>query len=900
MIDKIKAHVIAHTHWDRAWYWPVERFRIKLIECVESVIRQLRKHPDYIFNFDGQTLMLEDYLEVCSSDTAYLRQCAAEGRIRLGPMYCLADLYCTGGESLIRNLLAGQRWCSDFGGGRSEVLYMPDTFGITPCIPMIAAGFGFRGFCFMRGAIERACGLDETETSSSGEAPLLPRGARFFRWRSRDGSCVDVIRLRDGYASAAVRIGRGPDAGGDVTEQSYAEALVEKAASWDSPPAGPVLLMAGVDHQIPWDGQKIAMDMASEQGGYRFVFSSLEEVMDELAADPGEELFTCENGEFHAGGGASILGGTVSARIYLKQKNAIAEQLLIHSVEPAAACSVTLGRPDTAFAALDHAWKILLRTHPHDDICGCSVDAVHRKNESDMQQALESADALRRRCVSHIAHCLGGHPAGPDRPGFTLINFQGQNRGGPARFRFDFEGLREWGDMSLPEYYRIVDAEGRPAAFREIGRGVSTEHPRQFVDLELYPCLLPARAEHFFLEPTGPWPKPLESEEPLSADNEHLGVRLNPDGSFNITCKSSGKRYPSMGYFSGQGDIGDGYDFSDIPQEREAVFDGLSFRLSSRLWPGGVQELSAAGSLMLPAETDSKSRERSGQMVELPVRVTLVLTPGSKRIEATVCFTNTASGHRLRWNLSPAVNSRRSVAGLKFSTVERPAGRRPEGAEPPRIFPIHPADHFAAAGDIAVFSRFPFNYELIGEESQRLAVTLCRSVSYLSNPFQTATRSTMGSGPSTLTPEARCLNRRFEMRFAIRPFSEEETDSLFHEAVLWRAEPFFGQPDATMSLPGRENPARAHHMEKESLFRIDPPAAVSAFKPAQDGGGVILRLFNTSAQARDIALFHRFPADPRPVRLDETSDPGASCEAAPGCIRCRIPPYGLRSFRISV
>ena len=105
--EKIRILVVPHTHWDRAWYWPTERFRIKLIECVRAVMRELKADPDYKFTFDGQVLPLEDYLAVCPEDTEFFQEAARTGRIAIGPMYCLSDVYCTGGEALIRNLLLG-------------------------------------------------------------------------------------------------------------------------------------------------------------------------------------------------------------------------------------------------------------------------------------------------------------------------------------------------------------------------------------------------------------------------------------------------------------------------------------------------------------------------------------------------------------------------------------------------------------------------------------------------------------------------------------------------------------------------------------------------------------------------------------------------------------------------
>ena len=46
----------------------------------------------------------------------------------MGPWYVLADELVPSGESLIRNLLAGQADAERL-GGRTEVLYSPDAFG---------------------------------------------------------------------------------------------------------------------------------------------------------------------------------------------------------------------------------------------------------------------------------------------------------------------------------------------------------------------------------------------------------------------------------------------------------------------------------------------------------------------------------------------------------------------------------------------------------------------------------------------------------------------------------------------------------------------------------------------------------------------------------------------------
>ncbi|MDX2110541.1 MAG: hypothetical protein SFY80_09910 [Verrucomicrobiota bacterium] len=905
-------HVIAHTHWDRSWYWPFERFRIKLVECVKAVVRELKAHPDYSFNFDGQILMLEDYLHVCPEDREYLQQCARDGRIKIGPMYCLSDVYCTGGEALIRNIQIGKLWCEQFGGGYSRVLHMPDTFGITPAMPMIAAGLGMKAFVFMRGVAGEVPGLTDMN-KLQGIVPQIPEGTRFFNWVTPDGSTIPTVRLRHGYASAAAS-GFYESTTGTIHFERYVEHLQKAASEWDRPAHAVVLLMAGVDHMIPWERQAESMAVASRASTYDFHFSSLEDVADDLAKDDASTWPVCQ-GEFHGNGAASVLGGTLSTRIYLKQRNAAIEQLLVNQVEPGAAFAQLLGEDEPAFRLINHAWKTLLTTHPHDDICGCSVDAVHRKNESDMAQAWESADAIRRRAFYRIMKCVGANRQGDARASFAAISFQASTRLAPTRLTFDFEGQVNWGDIKLPAAYRIVNEAGESVPFREISRGQSVEHPRKTVQLELHAPLRPFCVERFYLEEipalsaiASPTAATQTAETAVAAENESLVVTLLANGSFSITDKRTGITRARLGLFSSQGDIGDSYDFSDIPTELEAVYDKLDCQLSRRVWPGGLVELTATGMLSLPARTDSISRTRSAELVSLPFTQTLLLAPGAHQVEVALSFTNTAADHRLRWNLALSGKASTATAGLKFNSIERPAGTRPDGDTAPRIFPEHPADHFIAADGLACFSEFPINTEVVGDSAgQRLAITVCRSTSYLTNPTQGATRPGVHAGPHTLVPDCRCLGRSFVQHYAIKLIDDCGESELFHDAALWRVKPLCGQVDATMHYPWRSAEAdRSVEADDATRSSSEPPVAiegkviVSAFKPAMDGRGQIIRLFNATGKPQDATVRLGDTLALTAVMLDES--PAPECEGIAGGehhATLTIPPYGLRTVRIT-
>ena len=56
--------VISHTHWDREWYLPFEKFRIRLVDLIDNLLEILEKDKGYRFHLDAQTIVLEDYLKI--------------------------------------------------------------------------------------------------------------------------------------------------------------------------------------------------------------------------------------------------------------------------------------------------------------------------------------------------------------------------------------------------------------------------------------------------------------------------------------------------------------------------------------------------------------------------------------------------------------------------------------------------------------------------------------------------------------------------------------------------------------------------------------------------------------------------------------------------------------------
>jgi alpha-mannosidase len=340
--------VVPHTHWDREWYLPFERFRLRLGMTVDGVLDTLERDPSFTtFTLDGQAIVLEDYVDVRPENEGRLRALLAAGRLEAGPSYVLPDEILAGGEALVRNLLLGRRVCRRFGVEPSGAGYLPDSFGHPAQLPQILAGFGLRTFLFSRGL------GDELEDLGV-----------VFRWRAGPAEVVacqmlphyDNFARLTWYRDAEERVRAVVEHFGDLL-RSAGEDTILLANGSDHLPIEPELpeILAELEQTL---------DATFRIGRY-----------DEYVPDAGD--LPVYEGELVGSRLQNVLRGVNSARIYLKQANERAEQRLL-SIEAAAALRTLREGAPYPGSNLRLAWRDLLRNQPHDSICGCSCDEAHR------------------------------------------------------------------------------------------------------------------------------------------------------------------------------------------------------------------------------------------------------------------------------------------------------------------------------------------------------------------------------------------------------------------------------------------------------------------------------------------------------------------------------------------
>ncbi|SUN51666.1 glycoside hydrolase family 38 N-terminal domain-containing protein [Streptococcus dysgalactiae] len=115
MVTK-KVHIISHSHWDREWYMAYEQHHMRLINLIDDLLELFQTDPDFhSFHLDGQTIILDDYLQVRPEREPEIKQAIATGKLRIGPFYILQDDFLTSSESNMHNMLIGKEDCDKWG-----------------------------------------------------------------------------------------------------------------------------------------------------------------------------------------------------------------------------------------------------------------------------------------------------------------------------------------------------------------------------------------------------------------------------------------------------------------------------------------------------------------------------------------------------------------------------------------------------------------------------------------------------------------------------------------------------------------------------------------------------------------------------------------------------------------
>ena len=819
--------VVSHTHWDREWYLPFQNFRLRLVGLMDYLLDLLAHEPDFKhFTLDGQTILLEDYLAIRPDRRDDVSRFVRDGRLLVGPWYVPPDEYLVGGEALIRNLLWGIRLARGFGGAMM-VGYSPDAFGHIAYLPSLLRGFGIEDAAIWRGAGDD---LEKTE----------------FFWVAPDGSEVLTLHMPMGYGFAPL-----PD--DDVLLAATLDDLRRRLEPRATTPY--LLIMNGADHSAPQPNlprvvaaaNSFLEDAEMTQGALPLILGNVREFM---RGREGE--WPRYRGEFRSSRRSHILPGTISARMWIKQRNQRCEDRLTRWAEPFSVWSNLLrarlggdwaapavppgprtGCPsDLAATAglLKQAWKYLLENHDHDAICGCSVDAVHRETAARFDACEQIGDDLTRHALDSIAAQTRSDG------GQSVVVFNPSEES-----RTDFASLRRRRrDGRAP--YAVVDNEGNETPCQVIGRP-----PRQYAMTSAEP---PPRLEVGFVArdvpPLGYKTFRLLRGERLrrqpppagerSIENEFFRVEATRDGLVTVVDKENGHALRGLNRFVDGGDRGDEYAY--WAPLHGMIVDAPARTPAIRVAESGPARLTLQidQTYSLPVSLARGRERRSTRTVGCRIRTLVRLYPGVRRVEFRTEVDNAARDHRLRVHFPTGVSTDVAAAEQHFGVIARPLAL-PEADESWMEQPVgtYPQKSFVDVSDgergVMLANRGLPEYEVLpGADGATIALTLLRCVGWLCRADMTTRRGL--AGPPLRTPDAQCPGRH-AFEYALIP-----------HAGGWQ-EAFAEARRFALPMEARPAAGRGTLPSQGSLLEVTPSSVrVSAVKFAEDGSGVVVRLYN--------------------------------------------------------
>ncbi len=367
-----------HAHLDLAWLWPLEETRRKARRTYSTVLGLMERYPELRFNQSSAQL----YAFIEEDDPALfarIQERVATGQWEpVGGMWVEPDINMPCGESLVRQLLYGQRYFQQRFGALHTVCWLPDCFGFSPALPQLLCGAGIENFFTIK-----------VTWSDTNRFPL-----DLFWWEGLDGSRVlahvfdnpsDINTNTSGYnadpgphgtvhtwrnykgkqvnGESLLSIGFG-DGGGGVTAE-----MVERAREMTGLPAVPEVSFGAVAAFFERTRQAVQ----------------------------GQELPTWL-GEMYL----ELHRGTLTTQGRTKYLHRRAERDLV-AAETISALAYLQGGPEPA--SLEPLWRVLLRNQFHDILPGSSVREVYEQAEQELGGVVEAAGAI----IEQQSGWLGEH-----------------------------------------------------------------------------------------------------------------------------------------------------------------------------------------------------------------------------------------------------------------------------------------------------------------------------------------------------------------------------------------------------------------------------------------------------------------------------------------------------------
>lgn len=869
--DKIQCHFISNTHWDREWRFSAQRTRYMLNYLMEMLFDIFEKEPDFKhFHLDSQTMPIQDYLEVNTEKAELVKKYVTEGKLAIGPWFCLPDEFCVGGESLIRNLLLGHKIAKQF-GGVSKTGYSPFGWGQISQMPQIYMGFGIDMMSFYRGLNHYIAPKSEFIWEAPDGTRILasrlgarPRYNVWYiiqrpvYWNQKDEN-NRVMSWKDGGAPFRFIDAKKFELDYQYVHPTYGyfeehipsraeQTIKEQDNDWTTQHR---FWSAGHDSSCP-DSRESRMisDCNKALGDKADVFHSTVKALQEgIKANIKEDELIVNYGEMHhpytKGSVSELFGWITSARTNIKQDNFKTERDLTYYTEPAAVFASLLGAPYPQ-NFIDLSYNYLLQNHGHDSIGACGRDIVYEDVLYRSRQSREISECILERAMMDISGDIDLSSWSSKDMGIVVYNPTPYKRSEvleavveiPLEWESTgFELLDDKGNKvetqlceKVSQYYSVIQSPNDTAN--------TLPSSRYYILAEVNE--IPGMGYRTFKAVPV---KDTRNAQPRTLctalqtmENEFMTVTINANGTLDIVDKVNGKTYQKLGYFRDTGETGNPWEHKT--PSKDTLYTTINEKAEITLIRDGELETCFCVKINwnLPEGRASDERSRSQHMKSYQIINTVTLRKGQKWVEIVTELDNTVEDHYLQVSFPMGIKAKNVMAQGQFDVLARPIARPDYSLFDEIPMTEHPMNSFIDVNDgkngMALLNEGLKAYEAHDDCEGTLSLTLLRCF-----PLRICVTREM-LDYSKHDKGSQCLGKH-SFRYAVMPHSGD-----WEEGKVWQtSEQFNLKLSAAQIGPTKygKNPLVKSFIEfKEEGLHL------SAVKRSESGEGWIVRLFNTT------------------------------------------------------
>ena len=635
------------------------------------------------------------------------------------------------------------------------------------------------------------------------------------------------------------------------------------------------------DNAVPYSNlPKMIKAINKAQRKYKVILAHLDDYVENVLKDikgkkipvlKGEMRYTAIEAGFN-----SLLGATHSSRVILKLQNHEAETELISVAEPLNTLSSMLGG-EYYKSLLERAWLKLLKNHAHDSICGSAIDEAHKDMLSRFRAVRVIAREVSRKSCEHIWSKLDTskkfqegdltitffNPLPVKRKevvntiidtpitDFGDIYIEPCSGAGPIFEDIDIDELITY------NYFDIIDDKGHKVPYHVLEKeDLTIEAERKLdsnaivynlvrhrilIDVEIPPMgyrtyALRPRKREYITDPKPGSDRPLIAAPDGVLENEFIKVKINSNGTFDLTDKKRKTTLSEQHYFADNGSLGNTHLYKTPLRDSTETSLGCPAKItlveSNKLRGTWKIELK----MDIPANADLDGRNRSSEMIELPITYWITLSKGSQQVKIKTKFNNQARDHRLRVMFPTDIKTNSVDVHTPFDVVRRDVRWDVTAENHEGNYPFKPMMNFVDLTDgkrgFSFISKGLREYEVVDDPRRTLAITLMR-----------AHRAYMLANRSLMTPEEYERNTgqhsigELEMEYAVMVHSGDwRQGNIMNHAyefnTPWRI--IQGVPKSG-ELP-----------VSDSVISIQPDDKVHLSAFYKNENGYILRIWNSS------------------------------------------------------